>query len=196
LIGQAEQGRVIRRSTARPGDAILVTGYPGRSVAGLQLLLADQASQKTDLQALVRAYNTPSHRAHEGRAIGVSGHATAMIDTSDGFLGDLGHICEESRVGATLFLENLPLSDDLRQAASKLERDPYDLVLEDSDDYELIITCARGNVERIRSAVAEISPVPVSDVGQVTDNVGRVQLIGPEGLERDITPGGWDHFKR
>jgi thiamine-monophosphate kinase len=117
-----------------------------------------------------------------------------MIDTSDGFLGDLGHICQESSVGAELFQKELPISEELRQAALELGQDPYDMVLKDSDDYELIITCSVDHVERIRSAVAELSDVPIAEVGRITDASDGIKLILPDGNKRDMIPGGWDHF--
>ena len=141
LIGEVEQGKGVRRSGAKPGDAILVTGYPGQAAAGLQLLLHAPDDSKILEHPLVKIYNTPSHRAQLGEAIAKAGCATAMIDTSDGFLGDLGHICEESSVGAELFKEKLPVSEDLREAAHILHQDPYDFFLGESDDYELVITC-------------------------------------------------------
>jgi thiamine-monophosphate kinase len=194
LIGEVEIGKTVRRSTAKVGDTILITGYPGQAAAGLQLLLHAQPGQDLRDHPLVRAYNTPSHRAKEGRAIAQSGYASAMIDTSDGFLGDLGHICEESSVGAELIQEKLPFSEQLRQAAVRLNRNPYDLVLGDSDDYELIITCPADHVAKIRSAVATLSDAPVTEVGKITDTTGQIKLILPDGRQRSVTPAGWDHF--
>ncbi len=194
LIGEVEHGKTVRRSTAKVGDAILVTGYPGQSAAGLQLLLQAQPNADLLSHPLVRAYNMPSHRAREGRAIAQSGCVTAMIDTSDGFLGDLGHICKESAVGAELIQEKLPISEDLRQAAQKLGQDPYDLVLKDSDDYELIITCSPDHVDQIYSAVSALSDVPVTEVGRITDVARQIKLILPDGTRSEITPAGWDHF--
>jgi len=196
LIGEAEQGKIVRRSGARAGDAILVTGYPGRAAAGLQLLLNSRYTEDLSNHPLVRAYNTPSHRAHEGQAIAQSGCATSMIDTSDGFIGDMGHICRESGVGALLVRERLPVGRDLRKVAGELGLDPLDLVLKDSDDYELIITCSLGNVDRIRSAVSAISDVPVSEVGSITDASGMIKLVFPDGTQRKIVPAGWDHFSK
>ena len=178
------------------GDAILVTGYPGQAAAGLQLLLRSKPRKDLGEHPLVRTYNNPSHRAREGQAISRSGNATAMIDTSDGFLGDLGHICQDSGVGAELTQEKLPISDDLRQAALELNLDPYELFLQDSDDYELIITCTPKNVAQIRSAIASASDVPVTEVGKITDSAENIQLILSDGNRRRITPAGWDHFAK
>ena len=194
LIGEVEQGKIVRRSTARVGDAILITGYPGQSYAGLQLLLKGQPTENLYEHPLVRVYNRPSHRAREGEAVAHSGYATAMIDTSDGFLGDLGHICKESGVGAELLQEKLPVSRDLLQAAPQLGQDPYNLVLQDSDDYELIITCSADHVDRVCSAIAGLSDVPVTEVGRITDAAGGIKLILPDGTKQGIAPSGWDHF--
>lgn len=196
LIGEVEQGKLIRRSTAQTGDVILVTGYPGQAAAGFQLLLRSQPTEDLKDHPLVSAYNTPTHRAREGQAIAHSGYATAMIDTSDGFVADLGHICQESRVGAVLIQKKLPISKDLRQAAIKLGKDPYELFLQESDDYELIITCPPDHVDKIRSAVSAVSNVPVSEVGRITDTVGDIQLNLPDGTQCRIPLVGWDHFAK
>jgi len=194
LLGEVEQGKLVLRSSAKAGDAILVTGYPGQAAAGLQFLLRSKLRKELGEHPLVRTYNAPSHRAKEGQAIAGSGQATAMIDTSDGFLGDLGHICQDSGVGAELIQEELPISDDLRQAALELKSDPYELFLQDSDDYELIITSAPKNVAKICSAIASVSKVLVTQVGKITDSVGDIRLILPDGTRQRLTPEGWDHF--
>lgn len=195
LIGDVEQGKMVRRSTAKIGDAILITGYPGEAAAGLCLLMHAQPAEDLSQHLLVRAFNTPSHRAQEGEAIAQSGYATAMIDTSDGFLGDLGHICQDSGVGALLFLEKLPLREELRQAAAQLGRDPYGLLLQESDDYELIITCPADKVEGVRSAVRALSDIPVTEVGRITEVADGIKLMLPDGTQRAVPRTGWDHFR-
>jgi thiamine-monophosphate kinase len=192
LIGEVEEGRAVRRSGATPGDVILVTGYPGHSAAGLQLLLQSLASED---HPLVRAYNNPSHRAREGRAVALTGCATAMIDTSDGFLGDLGHICEESKVGALLSQEKFPVSDELREAAKILKQAPHEIFLRDSDDYQLIITCGAQDVERIRSAIALTYEGPVTEVGQVRAPEEGLRVLLADGSEQTLSAKGWDHFR-
>lgn len=196
LIGEVEKGKLMLRSTARAGDTILVTGYPGQAAAGLQLLQHSPSAKDLGEHPLIRIYNTPSHRAQEGRAVARSGLSTAMIDTSDGFLGDLGHICQESCVGALLKQEQFPISEDLKQAAVQLKRDPSELFLQESDDYELIITCSPNKAAKIVSVIAEVSNVLVSEVGKITQTAGDFQMISPDGTRHRITPTGWDHFTK
>lgn len=195
LIGEVEPHARISRSGSMPGDAILVTGEPGKAAAGLGILLNDKTLENPMDHPLVRAHLRPSHRAREGRAIAKAGGATAMIDTSDGFLGDLGHICEESRVGAQLWKEKLPVSRQLQQAAGELGKDPWALFLGESDDYELIITCHPDRVDHIKAVLAPFGPLAVSEVGRITKEEGKVVLIRDDGSQESLTLSGWDHFR-
>jgi thiamine-monophosphate kinase len=197
LIGEIKSGTSVRRSTAKPGNAILVTGYPGEAAAGLQILLAGGSGHGIEDHPLVQAYNSPSHRAVEGAAVARSGLATAMIDTSDGLLGDLGHICDESGVGVRLAQGDLPVSPALRQAARQLKKDPLDFVLGDSDDYELIITCSPEHVKEIRSMLSALGPVPVSTIGEITpplEGAGHIEMTSIDGTSRRVGRSGWNHF--
>ena len=143
----------------------------------------------------MKAYNNPSHRAREGRAVALTGCATAMIDTSDGFLGDLGHICEQSRVGALLSQEKFPISDQLREAAKILKKEPHGFFIGDSDDYQLIITCRPRDVERVRSAIALTYKGPVTEVGQVRAPEEGIRVLLANGSEQRPSAKGWDHFR-
>ena len=196
LIGEVETGKMVRRSTAKPGDVILVTGYPGQSAAGLSILLEAAPGGGGVNRHLVTAYQRPQHRAFEGHAVARTGLASAMIDTSDGLLGDLGHICIESGVGAMLDEARLPISGALRRFAEKSGRSPLDYVLKDSDDYELMITCAREHVSGIRDVIAEKSDVPVAEIGTITGVKGEIKLMSPAGDSRSVGLSGWDHFSK
>lgn len=196
LLGEALTGRVLRRSSAGVGDSILVTGYPGRSAAGLRLLLGHGEGSDLRRHPLVRAYNLPSHRARAGHAAALTGFVTAMIDTSDGFLGDLGHICEQSNVGALLWQEKLPVSDDLREASLELGLDPYELMLGDSDDYELILTCDPRDTGILQDAMKDLVDGPFTEVGTITPPGEGIRLIRRDGRVQELRGAGWDHFAR
>ncbi len=194
LIGEVETGRMVKRAGARPGDAILVTGYPGQAAAGLGSLVEEPSPSAPEALPLIRAYRTPTPRIPEGQAIAATGLANAMIDTSDGFLGDLAHVCEESGTGVEIMEDALPVSGPLTWYAGRKGVNPQDLVLGESDDYELIFTCAPMHVEALKSAIARVSDLPVSNVGWMTDEPGRFQLTRLGGGKEDLKPKGWDHF--
>jgi len=196
LIGEVEEGRAVKRSGARPGDTILATGSPGKSAAGLHLLLSAERPETMYDHPLVQVYLVPSHRAQEGRSAALSGALTAMIDISDGLLGDLGHICTESGCGALIYQEKLPLSGPLREAARGLGRDPYEWVLGDSDDYELLITCGPGDEGRVRAGLEPFSDLKLSEIGRMIEGSPSITVVSPDGTERPAGPSGWDHFKK
>jgi thiamine-monophosphate kinase len=195
LIGEVEKENILLRSTAQAGDVILVTGYPGQSAAGLKLLQNSRTDEDLNDHPLVQAYNVPSHRAREGHAVAQTRKAHAMIDTSDGFLADLGHICQASQVGALLSRAKFPISDELKKSADQLGMDPYQLFLSESDDYELIITCPPENVAKIKSTVVAVSQKPIHEVGEITDKAMEIVLKYPDGTKNLLNPNGWDHFK-
>ncbi|MCG6878907.1 MAG: thiamine-phosphate kinase [Deltaproteobacteria bacterium] len=196
LIGEVESGRMVRRSTAKHGDAILTTGYPGQAVAGLTLLLQSERTGGRAENPLVSAYLRPSHRAAEGYAVAQTGLAHAMIDTSDGLMGDLGHICDESRVGAVIYEKNLPVAPALIQFSEHSGQTPLDYILKESDDYELLLTCAPDNVGRIRHIIEKTSKIPVTEIGKITEDKGKIRIITPAGESRLSTVSGWDHFSK
>jgi thiamine-monophosphate kinase len=195
LMGEVVRGKGVHRSGARPGDLILVSGYPGESAAGLKLLLQNRPEAKLSKHPLVRRYNTPSHRALLGAALAETGLVTAMIDISDGLLGDLGHICSESHAGAEIIREKLPVSENLRQAAARLALDPTDLVLGDSDDYELILTCRPEHGPRLRTLAGLETTVPLTEIGRISGSAGEMSIIQPDGSRTSVRPSGWEHFR-
>ena len=75
--------------------------------------------------------------------------------------------------------------------------EPYELVLRESDDYELIITCPGDSVEKIRSTVASVSDSNLARVGRMTGrDPGSMELVFPDGSRRPVSPAGWDHFSK
>jgi thiamine-monophosphate kinase len=195
LTGKVERERIVRRSGARAGDAILVTGYPGQAAAGLKTLLDNKDSSDMLNDPLVAAYNLPAHRAKEGRAIALSGAATAMIDISDGLSGDLTHICEGSGVGAEIVRNKLPISAPMGNLINPQCPDIYETIIGESDDYELIITCRPDDVRIVKAAIAATSDVRITEIGSITAQKG-IGIITPDGVRHPVKSMGWDHFKK
>ncbi|MGD0885178.1 MAG: thiamine-phosphate kinase [Thermodesulfovibrionales bacterium] len=147
LIGYAK--KPVLRSGARPGDRIYVTGTLGDSACGFALLkvinrpLSLESGEKTDspvawsvMRPLITRHLMPEARNPRQ----FSSRASAMIDISDGLFIDLSRICDESGVGARIYLKQVPLSPQMKKAASALGLDPYTLATSGGEDYELLFT--------------------------------------------------------
>jgi len=106
--------------------------------------------------------------------------ATSMIDVSDGLLIDLTQLCNESKVGARIYIENIPVSPELRKAASCLGISPIKLALSGGEDYELLFT-ALPNKKTKAFCIGEIT----KSERVIVDNSGR---------ERPFAPEGYQHF--
>jgi thiamine-monophosphate kinase len=179
--------KFIKRSGARVGDRIYVTGFLGDSACGLRLLkrikrpVEIERRRKIDC-GLAWEIALPLLRRHL-MPLAVSPErfakeATAMIDISDGLLIDLSRICGESGVGARLYAERLPVSNQLKMAAGYLKIDPLTLVLGGGEDYELLFT-APGNRRVDALCIGEITESGLA----VVDERGRVKSVSVKGYE-------------
>ncbi|WP_136515810.1 thiamine-phosphate kinase [Geomonas edaphica] len=183
-LGEQRPELVLKRSGARPGDLVCVTGTVGDAAAGLNLLMRGEREG-----FLVSRQLDPTPRVEAGIALAEAGCVTAMIDVSDGVLQDLGHICEMSGVGACLELAKLPLSDEYR---SECAEDPFALALSGGEDYELLFCIPEGRDAEALEVCARAG-VPVSVIGTVTAGSG-IELTAPDGTSYRAPRRGFDHF--
>ncbi|MBO0795699.1 MAG: thiamine-phosphate kinase, partial [Ktedonobacteraceae bacterium] len=156
LLGTVERGRALLRSGAQAGDLLCVTGQPGESAAGLHTLLYPNPDYASEALEVVQArHQTPQPRLREGRILNRFGPqiVTALIDVSDGISGDLGHLCERSRLGALVETERLPLSAPLRSIAATAAHDPYAWFLHGGEDYELLFTVTPVHAQPVIEAI-------------------------------------------
>ncbi len=191
LHGEVDEHAMLRRSGARAGDAVLLTGDLGAARAGLLALDAGLSGGSADDAA--RAHLLPTARVDEGLAIAASGLATAAIDVSDGFAADLGHLCEASGTGARIFADRLPVSPAVRDVAAALGFDSLLAALHGGEDYELIVTCASEHADALIDAVRRTTGTPLTAVGEITEASG-LRLVESGGNERSLDSAGWDHF--
>lgn len=207
LVGEVGSREIVTRAGARPGDRLFVTGTLGDSALGLKILkrclgrrrsglsgeLLERLLAKTfpggDSLFLVERHLSPPVRLLEGQAL--SRLASSMIDLSDGLLSDVTRICEESRVGAEVRVEGLPLSPAFRKIAPLFPGNPVDLALAGGEDYELLFTVPQGRVPLLDGLRHR---VPFTEIGGITGESGRVAVVGPGGRLRAATRRGYDHF--
>ncbi len=181
ILGELGTAPPVLRSGARPGHLLAVTGELGAAAVGLLALEGNVDGFGRLKERLLR----PRPRLGVGMAAARLG-VGAMIDLSDGLASDVRHVCERSGVGCAVDLDRLPVSDDTRELAASLGRDPERLAAGGGEDYELLISAP----ERVIADLAEAVEVPVTVVGEVTLS-GIIFRRGNETVER---PYGWDHF--
>ncbi len=181
-IGSVEPGKELRRSGARAGDVIAVSGTIGDSALGLARLQGRIGPFFGD-EELIERYLLPQPRLALARRL--IGLATSAMDVSDGLVADLGHICEASDLSATIEATKVPLSKPARQL---LDDDPQRLltILTGGEDYELLFT-----IPAERSA--ELARLPVTIIGRMEAGQGTT-VVDAGGHKIETGKGGFQHF--
>lgn len=198
VIGEATTGHVLRRSGARAGDRIYVTGTVGDARAGLEILEAPhsasqtKAGQSSYLKFLSRRHLVPSARLKEGRLLAQLGLASAAIDLSDGLAGDFRHICEESGVGGIIEAGRLPLSPALVAHARAGQRNPTDYALIGGEDYELLFTVPPRSVSRLNSLIRQ-RRLRATEIGVITSKRLGLRIAGADGIVRPLKARSYEH---
>jgi len=188
VLGDAAPGAVLRRSGARAGDRLYVTGTLGDAKAGFELL---QARKRTNAYLITR-HLMPTARLKEARHLADGRLASAAIDVSDGLAGDIRHICEESRVGCLIDARKLPLSPQLLTHARARKRDPIAYALSGGEDYELLFTVPPAKVPRVDTLI-RLQQLRATAIGVMTPSRQGLRLVGVDGTVGPLTAKGYEH---
>ena len=189
VIGSSKDNRLLMRSAAAPGEQIAVTGFLGLAAAGLKMLREkidlDSATAAILRQALLR----PTPRITEGQVLLRQG-VNAAIDISDGLIADLDHICQASKVAATINADRLPVHPSVKASFP----DYRELALSGGEDYELLFTADKAIMEKLKHTL----DCPLSVIGELTrEKLPRgVTLLDSKGNAVTTPKTGWEHFKR
>jgi thiamine-monophosphate kinase len=185
-LGLVPVGQALRRSGARPGDLIYVSGPLGS--AGLGLRMRQGLTTVFDAAA-IGALECPEPRVALGERL--RGLASACIDISDGLAADLGHLLAASQVGATLDVEHIPLIESVRQFVR--DNQHGDLPLTAGDDYELCFTVPTDRQAKVDSLLERFE-LPGQCVGAIETTPGlRIQR---HGQPIALNFSGYDHFSQ
>jgi thiamine-monophosphate kinase len=182
IIGHVAPGSAIRRSGARAGDAIWVTGTIGDGALGLQVALGKLAG--TNWYLLDR-YRLPQPRV----GLALAGIASAAMDVSDGLVQDLGHLCRAGGVGAEIDADRVPLSDAARAAGPEW----LETCLTGGDDYELLLAVPHDGREALLASAARVS-IQVTPIGRFLPGAPEVTVRRANGEPMLLSKLGWSHF--
>lgn len=191
-LGQVPVGQELRRDAAREGDVLMVSGTIGDGALGLLVQRGRCPGLAEDHRAfLVDRYRLPQPRVTLGPAL--AGIARACLDVSDGLIGDLGHICKQSKLGAVVDADAVPLSDAARAAVAEDESLLRSAVLCGGDDYELLFTVAPERVADAEAAAAACG-VTITAIGAMVAGEGVTVRYGGGEPQPFTESPSWRHF--
>jgi len=166
MFSKQAANKPIRRSGAKDGDVICVTGSLGGAGGGKHLEFEP--------------------RVKEAIKIAQTTVVNSMIDISDGLSSDLNRICQQSGVGAIVNAEQIPISDE-----AKKSENPLGAALNDGEDFELLFTLSEKGAQRLLRQWG--GPTPITQIGTITDT-GKMQVKMPDGQISDLEASGYNHL--
>jgi len=166
MLSKQAGNEPVKRSGARVGDSICVTGALGGAGCGKHLKFEPRVKEAIKIAQIVTI--------------------NSMIDISDGLSSDLNRICKASQVGAIINAEQIPISDQARQNA-----EPLSSALNDGEDFELLFTLLQPDCQRLLNKWDE--PTAITQIGTITDT-GKMQIKMPDGQISDLEAKGYEHL--
>ncbi|HPN59975.1 MAG TPA: thiamine-phosphate kinase [Chitinophagaceae bacterium] len=198
-IGEVAPDNYVKRSTAKKGDLLCVSGDLGAAYVGLLFLerekkiFIESPGVQPDLEG--ETYVIGRLLKPEARKDIVEFFAanqikpTAMMDISDGLSSEILHICKDSNLGCVLYEEKIPVSEEMKKAAFKFEIDPTACALSGGEDYELLFTVAQEDFEKL------VLNEQISVVGYMTEPELGSHIITKGGSKHPVTAQGWNHLQ-
>ncbi|GEK08758.1 thiamine-phosphate kinase [Pseudoalteromonas sp. McH1-7] len=186
--GIVPNGKALKRSSARVGDWIYVTGSLGDAGLAIEARKQELMLDPLHYKAALDKFHYPAPRVAAGQVL--RGLATSAIDISDGLLADLQHILKASLVGAKIHVDKVPMSNALRASLDEAAR--LRLALSFGDDYELLFTVNDNNKNAVETRLKQYGVEPVC-IGQITAHNGEVQLVN-KGQPYQLSGQGFEHF--
>jgi thiamine-monophosphate kinase len=193
IMGEVPRRGALRRDGARPGDDIWVSGRIGGAALALAVSEGRVRVPRRERKNLEQRLHAPVPRVELG--IALRGIARSAIDISDGLLADLGHICEQSHVGAVIEWEALPTTPVVRSQAQQSEI-AVRAILAGGDDYELCFTAPKSRRSEVLAAAARAG-TEVMLIGQIVSRprgAPLVQVLDSIGKPLRMRWQGYDHF--
>ena len=184
-LGTIPPGHIKRRCGAKVGDIIYLTGAIGGSQAGRIIF----SETKNPRLRLAKRHLFPVPRLVEGKILGAVSAVSAMIDISDGFLQDLGHILTNSDVGAYIDIDDIPLFPGVDRFCRERGLEPIEFALSSGEEYELIFTAEEKYASGIEEEIGEEKVIPI---GEIVAKKGIFAKRGGKLIK--LSQAGWRHF--
>ena len=197
-LGEVAPDKFVKRSTAKVSDLICVTGYLGGAYLGLLLL---EREKKIFLETKGVQPDLENRDYIVGRLLKPEARKdiieffekeniipTSMMDISDGLSSEVLHVCKQSKVGAVIYEDKLPIHPDAKEFAYKLELDPTACALSCGEDYELLFTISQTDYDKVKDVIG------IRVIGYVTDESEGANILTKGGNKHKLTAQGWNAF--
>jgi len=198
-IGEVSPDHFVKRSGAKKGDLLCVSGDLGAAYLGLLLMerekkiFLEAPGVQPDLEGedyILRRLLKPEARKDIITFLEENNITpTSMMDISDGLSSEILHICKQSDAGCVLYEEKIPIADQSREFAFKLKLDPTACALSGGEDYELLFTIKQEDYDKI------VLNEQISVIGHITESSEGAHIITKSGNKHAITAQGWNAFK-
>ena len=198
-LGEVAPDKFVKRSTAKKGDLLCVSGDLGAAYVGLlfmereKKIFVETTGVQPDLEGeayVIGKLLKPEARKDIIEFFAQSGIVpTAMMDISDGLSSEILHVCKQSHLGCVLYEEKIPIAEETKLAAYKFEIDPTACALSGGEDYELLFTIDQSDHDKL------VLNEQISVVGYMTDHEQGATIITKGGSKYAITAQGWTHLK-
>lgn len=198
-LGEIVTDKIVKRSGAKKGDLLCVSGDLGSAFLGLTLL---EREKKIYLENPAIQPDLENQQYIVGRMLRPEARRdiieffekneivpTSMMDVSDGLSSEVLHICKQSNLGGMLYEDKIPVNDEARQYAYKLELDPTMCALSGGEDYELLFTIAQSEYDKL------VLNEQISVIGYMTDAEEGMHITTRGGSTHKLTAQGWNAFK-
>jgi len=194
-FGRVPQGRMVRRSGAKPGDRVLVSGTIGDATIGLDVLRGGATAQALNGDPAAREILAGRYRVPQPRnalATAIRDYANAAMDVSDGLAGDLTKLCAASGVSAVIDVQSIPVS---AAAGGLLARGAIGIeaMIAGGDDYEILCTMPDDRIEPFLEA-ARGAAVTVTAIGTVIAGNTGPRFLDAQGRELVLPRLSYSHF--
>ncbi len=199
-LGEVAPDKFVKRSTAKKGDLLCVSGDLGAAYVGLLFLerekkiFLESPQVQPDLeqeQYVIGRLLKPEARKQVIEFLAASDiMPTAMMDISDGLSSEILHLCKQSQLGCVLYEEKIPIAEATRLAAYKFEIDPTACALSGGEDYELLFTLSPSDYDKL------VLNEQISVIGYMTASDSGARIITKGGSTHPLTAQGWNHLKQ
>jgi thiamine-monophosphate kinase len=190
LFGTAEKKEIMLRKGAMVGDIVAVTGFFGKTAAGLRILLSGLEPPSDLRESLISPVFMPKARLIEGLALRASKAVTASIDSSDGLAWSLHEISKINNVG--FLINKVPIASEVYRFAESNKLNPMDLAFYGGEEYELVVTIKPELLKKAMNKIEKIGGCLIP-IGKVIEDPQI--LVDTNGKKEIIEPRGWEHFK-